>query len=121
MNAWAERTIATALQGASRALAAAPTPPSGSRAEARTLLGVLTIIIALLVILIVLVAFSFLHRRIRAATGERAAARGSTGRTRTRRVDAWAEAGRRAVLASPPPPDTDDHDQDSASSTDDRP
>lgn len=121
MNAWAAWTIATGLHGASRALAAAPTPPDTSRAEARTLLGVLVMIIALLVIMIALVTLSSLRRRVSAATGERVATRGSGRRPSTRRVDAWAEAGRRAVLASPPPPEGDADDQGDAPSSDDRP
>lgn len=61
------------------------------RARARVLAGVLALIVGLLLVLMAMVGLSAVRRRLRADLGRTASAQGK----RRRRVDAWAEAGKR--------------------------
>lgn len=71
--------------------------PDGSpRARARILAAVLALLVVLLLMLMALVGMSALRRRLRAEVGK-----DRRPHRRTRAVDAWAEAGRRAELAEP--------------------
>jgi hypothetical protein len=73
-------------------------PSASPRTRARILAAVLALLVVLLLMLMALVGMSAIRRRLRAD-----APRSKRPRRRTRAVDAWAEAGRRAELAEAGP------------------